>query len=122
MPVRTAVKQLRQLGVRVSLDDFGAGQSSLSYLMTLPVSALKIDRNFVANAEHSESGQQVIQAITAIARAMQLPVVAEGVETDTQLALMRALGCDIVQGYLLGRPVPAEHLSRWLTERLVSAS
>ncbi|MFC4456338.1 putative bifunctional diguanylate cyclase/phosphodiesterase [Deinococcus sonorensis] len=105
------ITQLRQLGVLVSLDDFGGGQSSLSYLMMLPVNALKIDRNFVVNAEQNEAGQRVIQAITTIAHALNLHVVAEGVETAAQLSLVSSLGCEVVQGYLLGAPMSAEALT-----------
>ncbi|MFB9993139.1 putative bifunctional diguanylate cyclase/phosphodiesterase [Deinococcus oregonensis] len=110
------IKQLLHIGVKVSLDDFGAGHSSISYLMTLPVSALKIDRNFVRNAERSKSGQQMIQAITAIAQAMDVHVVAEGVETEAQLTLVSSLGCEVVQGFLLSRPITVEQLERWRLE------
>ncbi len=110
------IQQLQQLGVQVSLDDFGVGQSSLGQLMHLPVRALKIDRDFVLTAQDNESGRQIIQAITAVARAMQLQVVVEGVETVSQLELVSALGCEVVQGYLLGRPMSAGQLERWLSE------
>lgn len=108
------IRQVQGLGVNVALDDFGTGQSSLSHLMMLPVNALKIDRHFVANAEHSESGQGVIRAITAIAHALKLQVVAEGVETETQQALVGSLGCEVVQGYLFGRPMSAGQFEEWL--------
>ncbi|UQN08659.1 bifunctional diguanylate cyclase/phosphodiesterase [Deinococcus sp. QL22] len=107
------MEQLRHLGVQVSLDDFGAGHSSISYLMTLPVSALKLDRNFVRNAERSVSGQQMIQAIASIAQAMNVHVVAEGVETQAQWALVSSLGCEVVQGFLLSEPLPVEQFERW---------
>ncbi|MBZ9749287.1 EAL domain-containing protein [Deinococcus sp. HMF7604] len=110
------IRQLRRLGVLVSLDDFGAGHSALSSLMKLPISALKIDHEFVENAEFHEGGQQLIQAITSVARAMNLAVVAEGVETERQLNMVRALGCDQVQGFLFARPMPADDLTRWLAE------
>ena len=114
------INQLRHLGVQVSLDDFGVGQSSLGQLMHLPVRALKIDRDFVLTAEGNESGRQIIQAITAVARAMKLQVVVEGIETVSQLELVSALGCEVVQGFLLGRPMSAEQLERWINEDVLS--
>ncbi|GGR18038.1 putative bifunctional diguanylate cyclase/phosphodiesterase [Deinococcus ruber] len=115
------ITHLQQLGVRVSLDDFGGGQSSLSFLMLLPVSALKIDRNFVINAEQSAAGQRVIQAITTIAHALGLRVVAEGVETAAQRALVESLGCEVIQGYLLGRPMSAADLQLPFSPRIPPA-
>jgi len=114
----TTIRAFQQLGVSVALDDFGSGQSSLSQLMTLPISSVKIDRQFVLNAEQNPNGHGVIQAITTLARAMNLQVVAEGVETEAQWTMVSSLGCDVVQGYLLGRPMPAEQLNLWLSERL----
>ncbi|WP_191300177.1 EAL domain-containing protein [Deinococcus indicus] len=101
------LRALRELGVQVSIDDFGTGYSSLSYLPSLPVSALKIDRSFVAAAPHGGGAAAVLEAITTIAQQLGLETVAEGVETVEQYQLVRSLGCQYVQGYLFGRPRPA---------------
>jgi len=113
----TTIKALQQLGVSVALDDFGSGSSSISHLMTLPISCVKIDRQFVLNAEQSPGGHGVIQAITALARTLNLQVVAEGIETHAQWTMVSSLGCDVVQGYLLGRPMSADQANLWLGER-----
>lgn len=106
--------ELRALGVTVSIDDFGAGHSSLSYLTRLPVDVLKVDRSFVGALSTGSDAHRVVQAIVALAHAFGLGVVAEGVETDAQLEVLNALGCERTQGYLLGRPVPALEAVRWL--------
>jgi len=113
----TTIRELQQLGVTVVLDDFGSGNSSVSHLMTLPISAVKIDRNFVLNAEQSPGGQALIQVITSMAQALHLQVVAEGVETEAQRVMVASLGCDVVQGYLLGRPMPAPQVDEWLSKQ-----
>jgi len=113
----STIRAFQQLGISVALDDFGSGQSSLSQLMTLPISCVKIDRQFVLNAEQNPNGHGVIQAITTMAQAMNLEVVAEGIETEAQRVMVSSLGCDVVQGYLLGRPMPIEQLNLWLSER-----
>ncbi|TNF86143.1 MAG: EAL domain-containing protein [Gammaproteobacteria bacterium] len=94
---------LRDYGFRISIDDFGTGYSSLSYLTRLPIDELKIDRSFVSGAQHSAI---VLSTIIAMARALQLEVVAEGVETETQRDQLQAAGCDQLQGFLLGKPMP----------------
>jgi diguanylate cyclase len=108
------LEALRWLGVSVSVDDFGAGQSSLAYLLRLPVDVLKVDRSFVAAMHASGSEARVVPAMVALAHALGLSVVAEGVETPAQLDALSQLGCERLQGYLLGRPVPAEDVRRWL--------
>ena len=109
------MEQLRTLGVRVAVDDFGTGYSSLSYLHRLPIDALKIDRSFVAELEARRGTQALVQAIVALAQALDLTVVAEGVETAVQLEFLRTLGCDLAQGYLFARPMPADEVSAFLT-------
>ncbi len=94
---------LRDAGFRISIDDFGTGYSSLSYLTRLPIDELKIDRSFVSGAQHSSI---VLNTIIAMARALELEVVAEGVETELQRDQLRAAGCDLLQGFLLGKPMP----------------
>ena len=102
-----ALEALRQRGVRLSIDDFGTGYSSLSYLQQLKVHKLKIDMSFVRELESCASSQSIVTAIIALGHSLRLDVVAEGVETPQQMEHLRRLGCDMVQGYLIGRPVPA---------------
>jgi EAL domain-containing protein (putative c-di-GMP-specific phosphodiesterase class I) len=95
---------LRQYGVRISIDDFGTGYSSLSYLQSMPVDALKVDRSFTAKIASSPTAVSMVRAVIAMARALGLRVVTEGVENADQVDILRHLGCDEVQGYLYGRP------------------
>jgi diguanylate cyclase (GGDEF)-like protein len=101
---------LRTMGIRVALDDFGTGYSSLGYLSRYPVDTLKIDRSFVSGMLTHRSTRAVVDAIIRLGHAMELSVVAEGVEEEDQLLAMQESGCDLVQGYLLGRPLPAAEL------------
>ncbi|HEY4306856.1 MAG TPA: bifunctional diguanylate cyclase/phosphodiesterase [Gemmatimonadaceae bacterium] len=98
------LNDLRDLGVRIALDDFGTGYSSLSYLRQLPVDVVKIDRSFVRELGDSQTADAVVNAVLAMARGLNLSVVAEGVETQSQLEYLRARGCDVAQGYLFGKP------------------
>ncbi|HEY4097858.1 MAG TPA: EAL domain-containing protein [Baekduia sp.] len=104
---RHALEALRSLGVRVALDDFGLGYSSLTHLKALPVDVVKVDRSFVADLVRSTEDRAVVEAVLTLANRMGLTVIAEGVETTDQDALLRRMGCPVVQGYLYGRPVPA---------------
>jgi diguanylate cyclase (GGDEF)-like protein/PAS domain S-box-containing protein len=103
---RQALEALRTLGVRVALDDFGLGYSSLTHLKALPVDVVKVDRSFVADLVASTEDRAVVEAVLTLARRMGLTVIAEGVETADQDELLREMGCPVVQGYLYGRPVP----------------
>lgn len=115
--LRITLKALSDLGVRLAIDDFGTGYSSLAYLKRFFVDTLKIDRSFVADTPGDSDDVAIISAIVALARSLNLQVVAEGVETEAQATLLRGLGCDEMQGYLLGRPQPAEQFAAWLTAR-----
>ncbi|RMG33806.1 MAG: EAL domain-containing protein [Gammaproteobacteria bacterium] len=97
---------LQALGVRIALDDFGTGQSSLSHLRAFPFDLIKIDRSFVAEVEHDEQDANLVRAIISLAHALEMSVVAEGVETESQRRFLTEEGCDYLQGYLLGRPEP----------------
>jgi EAL domain-containing protein (putative c-di-GMP-specific phosphodiesterase class I) len=99
---------LRALGVRLALDDFGGGRSSLAHALRLPVRRLKLDRSVVAGLPSAAKSRAMLRAITALARSMDLEVLAEGVETEAQAFALRREGVSVVQGYLVGRPVPAE--------------
>jgi diguanylate cyclase len=102
------LRRLKELGLRISIDDFGTGYSSLSYLKRFPIDILKIDRSFIFDVEKdSFEDSTLVTAIIAMAHKLKLKVVAEGVETEGQLELLRQYGCDYVQGYLFGRPMPA---------------
>lgn len=110
---RRTFDELERIGVYLSIDDFGTGHSSLNYLRQLPAQQLKIDRSFVHDLEHSHHAQAVVEAVIGLAHALQLQVVAEGVETPGQRDLLLAMGCDELQGYLFARPMPAADLLDW---------
>ncbi len=105
---------LAAYGVGIHIDDFGTGYSSLSYLAQFPVQTLKIDQSFVSALSDSDANNRVIEAIVALGKAMKLDIVAEGVETDQQYAIVRRLGCDLVQGYFIAKPMPAGQLLTWM--------
>ena len=113
-----AVKALRGLGVRLVLDDFGTGYSSLSYLRRLPLDTIKIDRSFVDGIDADNSNRSIVQAVIALAHGLGIEVVAEGIETEGQLACLRELACDRGQGYYFSRPQPAEALQDLLAAGL----
>jgi diguanylate cyclase (GGDEF)-like protein/PAS domain S-box-containing protein len=99
------LSELRDMGVRIAIDDFGTGHASLAYLKQFPIDSLKIDRSFVADMEASREGLAIITAITGLAHGLGLGVIAEGVESDSQLRLLAACGCDEYQGFLLSQPL-----------------
>ena len=106
--------QLRALGVKIALDDFGSGYSSLSYLRRFPIDKLKIDKEFVAPLGRSSDGGVIIQAIMALGRALGLTVLCEGVETEEQRILLRLAGCDEMQGFLFAKPAPRAAIDRMI--------
>jgi diguanylate cyclase (GGDEF)-like protein/PAS domain S-box-containing protein len=106
------LKKLKQLGVSIAIDDFGTGYSSLSYLRRFPVDKIKIDRSFVAEVPSDRDQGAIVAAIVALAHALQIRVVAEGVETEAQRAFLKSIGCDFIQGYLVGRPADADSAAR----------
>ena len=116
-PVRAAetLQRLQAVGVAVSLDDFGAGYTSLAYLRSLPVRRLKIDRGFVTHLLEEPKDEAVARSVVALGHDLGLTVVAEGVETAGVEQRLRELGCDEAQGYLLARPMPADEVEGWLT-------
>lgn len=113
-PALQTIAELRQLGVRIHLDDFGTGYSSLSYLHRLPLDAIKIDRAFTSAMEAEERPRLVIQAILALVGAIGLDVIAEGVASSDQLAMLRRMGCPLGQGYYFSPPLPAGALDELL--------
>jgi diguanylate cyclase (GGDEF)-like protein/PAS domain S-box-containing protein len=113
--------RLQASGVRLSLDDFGTGYSSLSHLHQLPVDELKLDMSFVRDLEHSETARALTTSALRIGQSLHLHTVAEGVETEAQRALLAALGCDVLQGFLFAPALPAAGLERWLDAHLAGA-
>lgn len=110
------ITALERLGVPFYIDDFGTGYSSLSYLHRFNISGLKIDRSFVQNTPHSPSTQTLVRAIVAMAHALEIAVVVEGVETVEQMTLLRAMGCEYGQGYFFGRPLKEQEAEEWLAQ------
>jgi EAL domain-containing protein (putative c-di-GMP-specific phosphodiesterase class I) len=102
------LERLTELGVRLAVDDFGTGYSSLRYLRDLPVAILKLDRSFVGGLGRERDDRAIVEAVVHLARSLRLSVTAEGVETPHQAAVLTALGCPYGQGFLFGRPVPAD--------------
>ena len=115
-PARAAavLAELDAVGVRVSLDDFGIGQTSLAYLSSLPVHELKIDKSFVIDMLANPAHAAIVRSIVDLGHNLSLRVVGEGVETSEVLATLRATGCDLAQGFLLARPMPVDKLRAWL--------
>ena len=109
-------ERMRRAGLHVSIDDFGVGQASLSYLRRLPAAELKIDASFVRDLEASEESRAIVRAVVQLAHALKLRVVAEGVETQYQRDTLVQMGCDEMQGYLFAKPMSATALSLWATE------
>jgi diguanylate cyclase (GGDEF)-like protein len=108
------LRDLSEYGVGIHIDDFGTGYSSLSYLADLPVQTLKIDQSFVERLTESETNSRVVQAIVGLGKAMDLEVVAEGVETEQQLLMVTRYGCDLAQGFFIGRPMGEMDLLEWV--------
>ncbi len=102
------IRELQRLGLSIALDDFGTGYSSLSYLQRMPIDAVKLDRSFVSDLTTDPATVSMVRSVLAMAEALKLRVVTEGVETEQQLEILRELGCDEAQGYLLGRPETAQ--------------
>jgi diguanylate cyclase (GGDEF)-like protein/PAS domain S-box-containing protein len=111
------LREVRALGVRIALDDFGTGHSSLGYLSRLPIDTVKIDRSFVHSMVAKAEDMSIVSAITSLARALKLSVVAEGVETEEQADLLALLQCDEMQGFLISRPLPLEQIEAFLAAR-----
>jgi EAL domain-containing protein (putative c-di-GMP-specific phosphodiesterase class I) len=111
---RRLLRKLRDQGVKLSIDDFGTGFSSLAYLVRLPVHEIKIDRVFISGLPARRSDATVVASVVGLAHQLGFRALAEGVETEEQLAAVRRLGCDLVQGYLIGRPTDSDGIDRLL--------
>jgi EAL domain-containing protein (putative c-di-GMP-specific phosphodiesterase class I) len=108
--------RLTDMGVRVLMDDFGTGYSSLNWLKKFPIQKLKIDKSFINELQINSDDKAIVNAIVTMAHTLNLTVVAEGVETENQLSLLRSSGCDEIQGFLLGMPLPPEDFKRILAD------
>lgn len=108
--VTAVVRGLRNSGIRVAIDDFGTGYSSLSYLKTFAANVVKIDRSFVTRVDHDKGSQEIVRAVVALGHAMEMDVLAEGVETEDEFTWLKAQGCDLFQGYLFSKPMTGDQL------------
>ena len=106
--------QLRELGVMIAMDDFGTGYSSLSYLQSFPFDRIKIDRSFVVDLATRQESRTLVRAVIELGHSLNMRITAEGVETADQLERIADKGCDEAQGFLFGRPMPADDLARML--------
>jgi EAL domain-containing protein (putative c-di-GMP-specific phosphodiesterase class I) len=109
--------ELKQCGIKILLDDFGTGHSSLAYLVRLPLNKIKIDRSFVSPAANDVASRAVTNAMIALGRTLDLEVVAEGVESKTALEFMHTQGCSQAQGFFLAHPMPGDDFKNWYLSR-----
>ena len=112
------ISHLREIGFEIEMDDFGSGYSSLNMLSSMPIDILKMDMKFVRNIEHSETDFRLVKLVLDIARYLDVPVIAEGVENENQLKMLKDAGCDIVQGFYFSRPVPPDIFEKYIAEEL----
>lgn len=110
------IRNLQNMGISISIDDFGKGYSSLVYLKNLPLNQLKVDQSFVHDIDSDPNGRVIVETIIAMARHLKLDVIAEGVETDTQLAFLQGQGCHKFQGYYFSHPLDVEQFGKLLRE------
>ncbi|MDO8945404.1 MAG: EAL domain-containing protein, partial [Desulfobacterales bacterium] len=121
-PEEMAVKlrQLKSLGVKIAMDDFGTGFSSLSYLLRFPFDKIKIDRYFVTASSEDNAARQILSAIVNLACTLEMAVTAEGVETEEQVEFLKGTGCGLLQGYYFARPMPEGGLEPFMTKQRMS--
>jgi EAL domain-containing protein (putative c-di-GMP-specific phosphodiesterase class I) len=119
---KTVLNRLHAMGVGLSIDDFGTGYSSFAHLRDLAVDEIKIDRSFVAGSANSAANAAIVKSAIDLGHNLGLQVVAEGVESHSCLEMLTAMGCDVVQGYFLGRPMPAHDLLAWAARRHEAAN
>ena len=108
------VNKMRQLGHKIEMDDFGSGYSSLNMLTDMPIDVIKMDKAFIRNIQPGNKAMRLVELVLDIAKYLEVPVVAEGVETEDQLKLLKAAGCDIIQGYYFSKPIPPSEMSKFL--------
>ena len=112
------IKDLKDIGVKIAIDDFGTGYSSLSYLNDFPADLLKIDKSFIDKMNSSDSSRQYVAAIISLGHIMGFDVISEGVEDSDQLDTLREIGCDYIQGFIWGRPLPKEDAEKVVMDSL----
>ena len=110
------ISQLRNMGIKLAIDDFGTGYSSLSYLSKIPANLLKIDKSFIDRINTNESSKQYVAAMISMGHIMGLEVISEGVEQPEQIEALRSVGCDLIQGFIWGRPMSAEDVGRLVAD------
>ncbi|NCB57615.1 MAG: EAL domain-containing protein [Gammaproteobacteria bacterium] len=120
--VKATLRKLKEIGVRLSIDDFGTGYSSLAYLKQLAVDKLKIDRSFVHDMVDDKDGSAIVKAIITLGHTLELDVIAEGVETEQQVTLLREYGVDEIQGYFFSRPLPPDEITTFINTQLMKLS
>lgn len=114
----TLIKHLKEIGFEIEMDDFGSGYSSLNMLSSMPIDVLKMDMKFIRNIEFSETDLRLVKLVIDIARYLDVPVIAEGVENENQLAMLRDAGCKLVQGFYFSRPVPPEDFEKFILQEM----
>ncbi|MDE6664612.1 MAG: EAL domain-containing protein, partial [Ruminococcus sp.] len=112
------MNKLRELGVKLAMDDFGTGYSSLSYLQILPITLLKLDRSFIIDIEHDNIAYEIVSSVIRIAKSKKIETIAEGIENPCQEDILRKAGCDFGQGYLYGKPMPAEQIQEFFDRNI----
>jgi EAL domain-containing protein (putative c-di-GMP-specific phosphodiesterase class I) len=117
----TELEDLHDLGVKIAVDDFGTGFSSLGQLRRFPIDVIKVDRSFVQGVDHDAKDAAIAANLVSLAHALGLVAVAEGIESEGQLASLRGLDCDLAQGYLFARPAPGEQITQLLADGVASA-
>lgn len=114
------IEDLKLLGFSISIDDFGTGYSSLAYLLRYPSNYLKIDREFITNIMDTPSSQVIVKNIIGLAHGMNIGVVAEGIETPQEMAFLNSVGCDVIQGFLISKPLPSMEFDEWINRQFIS--
>ena len=110
------MNKLRELGVKLAMDDFGTGYSSLSYIQILPITLLKLDRSFITDIEHDNIAYEIVSSVIRIAKSKKIETIAEGIENEKQAEILKKAGCDFAQGYLYGKPMPAQKIEEYFEE------
>jgi len=113
------LRRLKSLGIKIAMDDFGTGYSSLSYLQSFRYDKIKIDRVFIHDLEHNHHSRAIVRAVISLGRSLDLPILAEGVETEAQHAYLVQEGCDEVQGYLTGKPLPIADYAELVGRKMI---
>ena len=106
------INRIKEMGIKIAIDDFGTGYSSLSYLSKVPADLLKIDKSFIDEMNKSDASKKYVAAIVSMGQIMNMEVISEGVEDDSQIETLREIGCNYIQGFVWGRPLPAEEAEK----------